>query len=79
MVLGAGGAFLELDDRYPLSTPLHLRFESDTLGTIGCRAIVRRVIEGKGVTVEFLDIEPGDRERITTFVEKHRATAQPRQ
>ena len=79
MVLGAGGAFLELDDRYPMSTLLHLRFELATLGKISCRAIVRRVIEGKGVAVEFLEIEPGDRERITTFVEKHQATTLPRQ
>ena len=73
VVLGGGGAFLELEERYPISSPLRLRFTLATLGEISCRAIVRYVIDGKGVAVEFLDIEPGDRERIMAFVEKRQA------
>ena len=69
VVLGGGGAFLELDDRYPISSSLRLRFALATLGEIGCRAMVRYVIEGKGVAVEFLDMDPGERDRIMVFVE----------
>ena len=68
--LGGGGAFLELDDRYPIFSTLRLRFSLATLGEISCQAIVRYTVEGKGAAVEFLDIEPGDQERIMAFVEE---------
>jgi len=51
--------------------PLRLRFELTALGKVGCRAIVRRRLEDRGVGVEFMDIDPTDRTRITTFVEQH--------
>ena len=73
VVLSAGGAFLELDDGYPVGKPLRLRFELATLGWIGCRAIVRRHLEGSGVGVEFLDIDPANRTLIAAFVRKHEA------
>ncbi len=72
VVLGAGGAFFELDDSDPVARPLHLRFELSELGKVGCRADVRRRLKDHGVGVEFMDIDPADRSRITTFVEKHR-------
>ena len=62
-----------LDDGYPVGRPLRLRFELATLGRIGCRAIVRRHLEGSGVGVEFLDIDPADRTLIAAFVRKHEA------
>ncbi len=70
VVLSARGALLELDEGYPIGTLLRMGFELATPGEIDCRAIVRRAIAGKGVGVEFLDIEPGDRERIAAFVEQ---------
>ena len=73
VVLSAGGAFLELDDAYPVGSLMHVRFELPTLGEIGCRAIVRRAIEGTGVGVEFLGIEGVEHRRIVAFVTKHQA------
>ena len=73
VVLSAGGAFLELDDGYPVGRHLRLRFELATLSKIGCQAIVRRHLDGRGAGVEFLDIDPTDRTRITAFVKKHQA------
>ncbi len=75
VVLSAGGAFLELDDDYPVGRPLRLQFYLATLGTVGCRAILRRYLQGTGIGVEFLDIDPADRARITAFVEKHQQSS----
>ncbi len=73
-ILGAGGAFLELGGNYAIGSRVRLRFTTAELGEIACQAIVRNGLEGKGVGVEFLDIEPSDQERIKAFVEKHLAT-----
>ena len=35
VVLGAGGAFLELDDAFPLGMLMHVRFELPTFGDRG--------------------------------------------
>ncbi len=75
VVIGAGGAFLEVDDAYPIGSFMHVRFELPTLGAIGCRAIVRNAIEGKGVGVEFLDIEGVEHRRIAAFATQHHAAA----
>ena len=69
VVLGAGGAFLELGDTYPLGTMMRVRFTLAPIGEIDCRAIVRNGLEAKGVGVEFLDLDPHDQERLRTFVE----------
>ena len=74
VVLSAGGAFLELDEGYPVGRPLRLRFELAALGKVGCRAILRRYHHGTGVGVEFLEVDPADQARITAFVKKHQAT-----
>ena len=76
VVLSAGGAFLELDEDYPVGRPLRLRFELAALGKVGCRAIPRRYHHGTGVGVEFLEVDPADQARITAFVKKHQATLQ---
>ncbi len=70
VVLGAGGAFLELAEPYPLGTMMRVRFTLASIGEIDCRAIVRNGLEAKGVGVEFLDLDPHDQERIRTFVEQ---------
>ena len=70
VVLGAGGAFLELGDAYPLGTMMRMRFTLAPIGEIDCRAIVRNGLEAKGVGVEFLDLDPHDQERLRTFVEQ---------
>ena len=73
VVLGAGGAFLELDEDFPIGSFMHVRFELPTLGEISCRAIVRNDSENTGVGVEFLDIEGVQHRRIVAFVAKHQA------
>ncbi len=73
VVLGGNGAFLELDDAFPVGSLMHVRFELPTLGEIGCRAIVRNAIEDTGVGVEFLDIEGVEHRRIVAFVTQHQA------
>ncbi len=71
VMIGAGGAFVELDDAFPLGLLMHVRFELPTFGEIGCRAMVRYPIEGTGVGVEFLDIKRVERRGIAAFVTKH--------
>ncbi len=73
--LSGGGALLELDDAFPIGTCLSLRFQLVRLGEVNCRAIVRRDIEGKGVGVEFLDLEAPDQERLSALFAK--ATDEP--
>ena len=69
--LGAGGAFVELDDGYPVGTCLRVRFKLAMLGEISCRVIVRHNIEGKGVGVEFLDLEGTEQERLLALIAEH--------
>ena len=73
--LGGGGAFLELDEGYPTGTRLSVRFQLVRLGEIDCRAIVRRDVEGKGIGIEFLDLEAPEQERLSALFAK--ATAAP--
>ena len=70
VVLGTGGAFLELGETYPLGTMIRVRFTLAPIGEIDCRAIVRNRLEAWGVRVEFLDLDPHDQERIRVFVEQ---------
>ena len=71
VVLGGSGAFLELDDAFPIGSLMHVRFELPNVGDIGCLAIARSAIEGTGVGVEFLDIAGVEQRRIVAFVIKH--------
>ena len=59
-----------LDDGYPTGTRLSVRFQLVRLGEINCRAIVRRDIEGKGIGIEFLDLEAPERERLSALFAK---------
>ncbi len=72
--LGAGGAFLELDDTFPLGMLMRVQFELPTVVEICCRAIVRYSFEGTkvtGVGIEFLDIKDVERRHIVAFVTKY--------
>ncbi len=72
VVLGEGGACLELDESFSVGSLLNLTFTLPETGdTIGCRAIVRNAVEGKGMGVEFLDISPQERERVSACVQRH--------
>ena len=70
VVLGAGGAFLELGESYAIGSLLRLRFSTAELGEIACQVIVRSSLEGTGVGTEFLGLDLHDHARIKTFVEK---------
>ena len=72
IVLGEGGAFLELKESFSTGHLLNLTFTLPQTGdTISCRAIVRRAVEGEGVGVEFLDISPQERERVSACVQRY--------
>ena len=71
IVLGAGGAFLELDGSYGLGSLLRLAFAlPPTPGKITCTGIVRCRLP-KGVGVEFSQLESRDRDRINRFVTRN--------
>jgi hypothetical protein len=70
--IGAGGAFVEVSEDYPLGCVLSLRFKlPPAFAEIICWAIVRDNSMGRGVGIEFSDIAPSDRERIHTFVTRY--------
>ncbi len=70
VVLGAGGAFLELYESYAIGRVLRVRFSVAELGEIACQVIVQNNLEGKGVGTEFLGMDLHDHARIKRFVEK---------
>ena len=71
VVLGGGGALLELNGSYTVGSMLRLGFKlPSTTGEISCTAIVRDRLNAQGVGVEFLHLEPRDRKRISTFVQQ---------
>ena len=72
VILGAGGACLELDEPFSVGSLLKLSFTLPKTGdTIDCRAIVRDEISRTSVGVEFLDISPQDRERVSACVQRY--------
>ncbi len=72
VVLGAGGACLEVDKPFSTGNLLDLWFTlPGTRDTISSHAIVRSTVEGKGVGVEFLDISTQERERVSACVQRY--------
>lgn len=68
-VLGAGGAELDTEESYAVGGVLSLSFSLPAPANgITCRAIVRDRPGVRGVGVEFLDIHPNVRARITSYV-----------
>ena len=66
------GAFLEVDETYPVGSELSVAFRPDPmLDEVSCQAVVRHSLDGTGIGVEFVDLEPLDRARIQVFVEQH--------
>ena len=77
VVLGAGGAYLEIGENYPIGTALGIAFTPDPLmDELTCAAVVRNSLDGQGIGVEFLDLDPLDQARIQTFVEQHQVPGQ---
>ena len=72
VVLGAGGACLELDEPFSTGNLFDLWFTlPETRDTVSSHAIVRSVVAGKGVGVEFLDISPQERQRVSACVQRY--------
>ncbi len=79
VVLGAGGASLEIGENYPVGTALGVAFTPDPLmDELTCAAVVRNGLDGQGIGVEFLDLDPLDQARIQTFVEQHQVSGSSR-
>ncbi len=64
-VLGAGGAFVEVNEEYIVGDEVGLRFVlPGTHDEVACKCVVREYVSGRGIGVEFTDISAIDRERV---------------
>lgn len=70
--LGLGGLFLHTPTPLPLGAVVELLFDLKT-GEIRARAIVRHSAPGKGMGVQFVQMQPADRARLNQFLEKYLA------
>ncbi len=68
-VLGVGGAFVEVRDGWPVGSRLSLRLRFPDFSDVICQGIVRNGRDREGVGVEFVDLSPKDRDRISSFVD----------
>lgn len=66
--LSADGVFINTPDPFPVETPIKLILEAPGK-EIRTRAIVRHSITGKGMGVEFVEMEDYDRDRLRNLVE----------
>ena len=71
-MLGAGGAFVlmsatfDVDDR----VRVHFGLPTDPPSDILCEAELRYVLEGRGVGVQFLDLDPEQHASLKAFIHK---------
>jgi len=71
VVLGEGGAFLELSEDVVIGTRLGLQFTLPSgPDPVICRAVVRSCLPGQGVGVEFSKLSSHDGGRVAQFVEQ---------
>jgi len=69
--LSVAGAFIETAETFSVGSVLSLRFQlSPGDGFITCTAIVRNVVVGRGVGIEFLDLSRLHRMHVTQSIEK---------
>ena len=72
--LGGGGLFLGVMQELPAGTEVAVRFRpARHLPVIRARAVVRYVVPGEGVGIEFTEIEPQHRQKILRLIH-HRMT-----
>ena len=69
-VLGMGGLFLQAPDPLPLGTVIELLFDLKA-GEVRARAIVRDSTPGKGMGVQFVQMQPADRARLNQFLSQY--------
>ena len=69
-MLGAGGAFVLVSAPFDVDNRLTIHFglPTDPPSDILCDARVRYVIEGRGVGIQFLDLDPEQRADLKSFV-----------
>ena len=69
-VVGMGGLFLYTLNPLPLGTAVELLFDSK-MGEVRARAVVRDSAPGKGMGVQFVQMNPTDRARLNQFLSQH--------
>ena len=78
LILGGGGAWIEMAGQYPIDSEVALRFKLPRGATdIACRAVVRNRMHRRGAGVEFVDITPDDRASVIAFVARQTGGASP--
>jgi len=73
-VIGMGGLFLYTLSPLPLGTVIELLFDLKA-GEVRARAVVRDSQPGKGMGVQFVQMQPSDRARLSQFLSQY-ASAQ---
>jgi tetratricopeptide (TPR) repeat protein len=68
--VGMGGLFLHTPDPLPTGSLLELLFDLKT-GEVRARAIVRHSSPGKGMGIQFVQMQPPDRARLNQFLLKY--------
>ena len=69
-MVGAGGAFVLVSAPFDVDDYLKIHFglPTDPPSDILCEARVRYVIEGRGVGIQFLDLDPEQRADLKSFI-----------
>lgn len=75
-VIGMGGLFLHTKIPLELGTYIELLFDLQA-GEFRARAIVRNLSPGKGMGVQFVQMEPTARARLNQFLAQYASGAQP--
>jgi hypothetical protein len=58
-----GGLFVRTKDAVPLRSLVQILLDLP-VGQVRARAIVRRVLDGRGIAVQFIAMDPSDRARL---------------
>jgi hypothetical protein len=69
-VVGMGGLFLHTSNPLALGSVIELLFELKT-GDIRARASVRDSVPGRGMGLEFVQMQPDDRSRLNQFLSQY--------
>jgi hypothetical protein len=73
-VLGMGGMFLQTADPLPAGAMMELLFDLKS-GEVRARAIVRDSTPGKGMGVQFVQMQPADRARLNQLLSQYASAA----
>lgn len=62
--LAVGGLFVRMKEQVPLRCLVQILLDMP-IGQVRGRAVVRRVVEGRGMGVQFIAMDPTDRARLS--------------